>query len=109
MSNIKFTNNVLLDYASVCGGLDPTNVLANTKSGNYTYTAVSDCFVSANINNYTGASGYIKVDDVIVMSSDGVHRDDHFSMSFILKKGQVLKCQDGVNRDWNDIRIFGLK
>ena len=99
MSNIKFTNNVLLDQTSVDGitGIDISNKLSESGS----FTATQDCFC---INS--GSNG------ILSARIDGKEVSYHYNPNnyghthiFPVKKGQTVTKQD-----WQgNLQFYGLK
>ena len=109
MSNIKFTNNVLLDQSSVDGisGVDTSNKLV-TLGGDDSWTATEDCIVTASLGGQWGGGATPTIDNIQVGGQGWPNSGSGQSASFTipLKKGQLFKPGGG---GYTSVWIFGLK
>ena len=110
MSNIKFTNGVLLDQSSIDGitGIDTTNILASITIRNGVkgepYTASEDCiYVRSNENGYNNSSEVLYVNSVKL----GLMATGRGSIAIPLKKGQTVTFTSAT--EYAIYTVFGLK
>lgn len=93
MSNIKLTNNILLDYSSVGKPeIDKNNLIANLNENVSSYTAIQDCFVG-----FVNYQIWTKVDNYEFCYSSSGLRGRVF-----IKKGQKITSTSIID-------VYGVK
>lgn len=84
-------------------GIDVNNVIGDiTLNGSSSYTALVDCYITAQPSNLMS---YFRIDDVDIIRSAETQK----TFIVCLKKGQTIKTKGNGSNPNIYIKIFGLK